>query len=130
VLDLDLHRAKVEQERIALASQVNLLTKEASSFPRHWYSNALLMSSNTQVVFSRRLGVVQMIALCGVIAFVGLTRASPSTPFISYALPSSQTEEQQMWKSRRERDEKKRRTDAADSKLFLMFLVMSKSKVK
>jgi hypothetical protein len=30
VLDLDLHRAKVEQERIALASQVNLLSKEVS----------------------------------------------------------------------------------------------------
>ncbi|GAA98991.1 uncharacterized protein L969DRAFT_51228 [Mixia osmundae IAM 14324] len=62
MLDVDLHRAKVEEDRIALASQLNHLSQE--------------------VIFERRVGLAQLVVLMAIVVFVGLTRGSPNVPLL------------------------------------------------
>ncbi|KAM0752061.1 hypothetical protein T439DRAFT_299788 [Meredithblackwellia eburnea MCA 4105] len=61
LLDLEKHRLAVDREKLALAAQVNVLTKE--------------------LVLERRLGVAQLLGLLALFVFVGMTRGSPTTPF-------------------------------------------------
>lgn len=67
MLDLELHRARIESERVELSAQISMLSRE--------------------MVLEKRLGMVQLLALVILLLFVILTRGSPSTPFVNIASP-------------------------------------------
>ena len=69
MLDLELHRAKVEAERLELSAQINVLSRE--------------------MVLEKRLGMAQLLALVVLLFFVILTRGSPTTPFLPLPDPRS-----------------------------------------
>lgn len=79
MLDLDLHRARLEAERIELNAQINILSKEVRGVLRPRLSALNIL----QMVMEKRLGLVQMAGLVTLLFFVLLTRGSPSTPFVT-----------------------------------------------
>lgn len=69
MLDLDLHRAKLEAERLEMIGQLSVLSRE--------------------MVTEKRLGIAQLFALVVLLFFVVLTRGSPSSPLLSLTDPRS-----------------------------------------
>lgn len=67
MLDLELHRARIESERTELSAQISMLSRE--------------------MTLEKRLGIAQLLALIILLFFVILTRGSPSTPFVNIASP-------------------------------------------
>ena len=67
MLDLELHRARIESERAELSAQLSMLSRE--------------------MVLEKRLGIAQLLALVILLFFVILTRGSPSRPFVNMVSP-------------------------------------------
>lgn len=88
----------MERERLALTTQVSLLSQEVS-----WHGRGQTLEfahSRTHVVqvrFGKRLTIAQLIGIFALIVFVGFTRALPTSPFLHLAA-SAQAERGLRWR--------------------------------
>lgn len=98
IFEFDVHRQQTEAERRALLTEVHLLTKE--------------------VIFERRLGVVQLVLVLGLFVFMALTRGPSASPSVFQTglakLSSASPPGSMLIGRRRTQSEVKRRSEDGD----------------